>query len=84
MLERSREYDNLARYQEVLNASVLALSSLSGSTAAGDLDEIVIGVQRLYGLLNVLVQLHESLQEEMEAYMGRNAHSPVILHAPGR
>ncbi|MCY3745389.1 MAG: hypothetical protein OXH05_04090 [Acidobacteria bacterium] len=69
VLERSREYDNLARYQEVLNESVLALSSLSGSTAAGDLDEIVIGVQRLYGLLNVLVQLDESLQTEMETYL---------------
>ena len=49
---------------------MLALSSLSGSTAAGDLDEIETGVQRLYGLLNVLVQLHESLQTEMETYLG--------------
>ena len=72
MLERSRDYDHLARYQDVLNESVLALSSLSGSTAAGDLDEIVIGVQRLYGLLNVLVQLHESLQADMETYLEVN------------
>lgn len=72
VLERSREYDSLDRYQEILDESVLALSSLSGSTAAGDLDEIVIGVQRLYGLLNVLVQLHESLQKEMEAYLPAN------------
>ena len=70
VLARSREYDSLARYQEVLNESVLALSSLSGSVAADDLDEIVTGVQHLYGLLNVLVQLHESLQADMETYLG--------------
>lgn len=70
VLARSREYDSLARYQEVLNESVLALSSLSGSVAADDLDEIVTGVQHLYRLLNVLVQLHESLQADMETYLG--------------
>lgn len=72
MLDRARDYDRLARYLGLLDDAMQDLSALSGSAAANDLDEIVSGVQQLFGRLDVLVQLHEGLQEDMEVYRGRS------------
>ena len=40
------------------------------------LDQGVIAVQRLYGRLEILVQLHQALQEDMEAYLGETEAEP--------
>lgn len=70
VLERAREYDRLDRYLGLQDQAMQDLCALSGSAAANDIDEIVSGVQRFFGRLDVLVQLREGLQGDMEAYLG--------------
>lgn len=67
LLARAREYDELGRYQEVLDATVLELGALSGIAAGNDLDAIVESVEHVFGLLTVLAQLHEAIEQDLAA-----------------
>ena len=72
VIDRAREYDALERYVDILDRVMQDVGSLAGITVANDLDQAVSGIQRLYGRLEVLVQLHENLQEGMESYLGES------------
>ncbi len=73
VLDRAREYDRLERYLGLQDQAMQDLSQLSGSAVANDLDDIVSGVQRLFGRLHILAQLHEGLQEDMATYLGESS-----------
>ena len=72
VIERARHYDGLETYLDVRDEVFDEISSLIAGFG-GDLDgDVVMVVQRLYGRLEVLVQLHEGLQEGMEEYLGES------------
>ena len=67
VIERARHYDGLETYLDLRDEVVDEISSL---IASRDMDASAVVVRRLYGRLEVLVQLHEGLQEDMEEYLG--------------
>ena len=69
VIERARHYDGLETYLDLRDEVVDEISSL---IASRDMDASVVVVRRLYGRLEVLVQLHEGLQEDMEEYLGES------------
>ena len=69
VIERARDYDALELYMDLQNQLMQEFSFLAGIVALNDLDEMVVGMRGLYGRLEILVQLHEDLQEDMEAYL---------------
>lgn len=71
VIARAREYERLERYLVVLTRTTEDLIELQGSAAIRDIEQVGAGVRRLYGRLAVLVQLHEGLRADMEAYLDR-------------
>ena len=69
VIERARHYDGLETYLDLRDEVVDEISSL---IASRDMDASAVVVRRLYGRLEVLVQLHEGLQEDMEEYLGES------------
>ena len=55
-----------------LEARFLDEISVSFGSNTGDegLDAAVLAVRRIHGRLDIILQLHEALQEDMEAYLG--------------
>ena len=70
VIERARHYDGLETYLDLRDEVVDEISSL---IASRDMDASAVVVRRLYGRLEVLVQLHEGLQEDMEEYLESQA-----------
>lgn len=70
VIGRARYYDGLETYLDLRDEVVDEVGSLIAG--GGDMDRGVIVVRRLYGRLEVLVQLHEGLQEGMEEYLGES------------
>jgi len=80
VIERARQYEGFETYlgarDQVLDAmSALFMGEMEFMGERG-LDQGVIAVQRLYGRLEILVQLHQALQEDMEAYLGETEAEP--------
>jgi hypothetical protein len=71
VIERARHYDGLEAYLDVRDEVLDEITSLIAGFG-GDLNGAVVTVRRLYGRLEVLVQLHENLQEDMEEYLGES------------
>lgn len=76
VIERARQYEGFETYldarDQVLDAmSALFMGEMEFMGERG-LDQAVVAFQRLYGRLEILVQLHQALQEDMEAYLGEN------------
>ena len=71
VIERARHYDSVDRYVD-LQARFLEEISVGFGSRTGDegLDAGVVAVRRIHGRLDILVQLHESLQDDMETYLG--------------
>jgi hypothetical protein len=71
VIERARHYDSVDRYVG-LEARFLEEISVGLGSATGDegLDATVFAVRRIHGRLDIILQLHEGLQEDMEAYLG--------------
>ena len=68
VIERARHYDRLGRY---LDLEARFIEELGVWCESGDdLDAAVIAARRINGWLDILVQLHRALQEDMEAYVG--------------
>ncbi len=74
VIERARQYDGFETYLDIRDQVLDAMSALFMGemefTGERGLDQAVVALQRLYGRLEILVQLHEGLQEDMEAYLG--------------
>ena len=74
VIERARQYDGFETYLDTRDQVLDAMSALfmgeRGFMGDRGLDQAVVAFQRLYGRLEILVQLHEALQEDMEAYLG--------------
>lgn len=69
VIDRARQYDGLERYMDVTDEVMRDLSALAGSSVAQDVDATVAALQRLFGRLEVLVQVHANLQQDMEEYL---------------
>ena len=71
VIERARHYDSLERYVD-LEAQFLGELGVSFGSNTGDegLDAAVFAVRRIHGRLNLILQLHDALQEDMENYLG--------------
>ena len=71
VIERARHYDSVDRYVG-LEARFLEEISVGLGSATGDegLDATVFAVRRIHGRLDIILQLHEALREDMEAYLG--------------
>ncbi len=69
IIARARHYEWLERYQVILDQMTVDLAELSGTAATRNFDELAAGIQRLYGRLVVLVQLHERLRADMANYL---------------
>lgn len=71
VIERARHYDSVDRYVG-LEARFLEEISVGLGSGTGDegLDAAVFAVRRIHGRLDIILQLHEALQEDMEVYLG--------------
>jgi hypothetical protein len=71
IIERARHYESVDRYVD-LGARFLEEISLGFGSRTGDegLDAAVFAIRRIHGRLDIILQLHEGLQEDMEAYLG--------------
>ena len=70
VIDRARHYEMVERYANLWDQFLGELAEVGAASAANDLDATVIAFSRTQGQLSILLQLHEQLQGQMEAYLG--------------
>ena len=70
VIDRARHYEQVERYAGLWEQFLEGLASVEAASAANDLDATVTTFSRIRGQLAILVQLHEQVREQMEAYLG--------------
>ena len=72
VIGRARHYELLERYADLWDQFLEGLASVGAASFTSDLDAAVTAFSRTQGQLAILVQLHEQLREQMEAYLGES------------
>ena len=70
VIDRARHYELLERYAGLRDRFLEGLASVGAASFTSDLDAALTAFARTQGQLAILVQLHEQLREQMEAYLG--------------
>jgi len=70
VIDRARHYEFVERYADLWDQFMEGLASVDAASTTNDLDAIVTAFSRTQGQLRIIRQLHEQLQEQMEAYLG--------------
>ena len=70
VIERARHYEMVERYVNLWDQFLDGLASVGAASASNDLDATIVAFSRTQSQLSILLQHHEQLQEQMEAYLG--------------
>ena len=76
LVERARQYDGLERYLDFQNQVITAVGLVVATADDEDMNDAITALRQVYGRLNILLQLHATLQEGMATYLRENGRIP--------
>ena len=77
LVERARQYDALERYLDFQDQVITAVGLVAATgDEEEDTDDAIIALRQVYGRLEILLQLHASLQEGMATYLRESDRLP--------
>lgn len=69
LVERARQYDGLERYLDFQDQLIAAVGVVAATGDDEDVDNTIVALRQVYGRLDILLQLHASIQEGMATYL---------------
>lgn len=70
LVERARQYDGLERYLDFQDQVIAAVGVVAATGSDDeDMDDAITGLRQVYGRLEILLQLHATLQEGIAGYL---------------
>ena len=69
LVERARQYDGLERYLDFQDQVIAAVGVVVATADDEDMNDAITALRQVYGRLNILLQLHATLQEGMAGYL---------------
>lgn len=76
LVERARQYDGLERYLDFQDQVITAVGLVVATADDEDMNDAITALRQVYRRLNILLQLHATLQEGMEAYLRESGRVP--------
>ena len=77
LVGRAREYDQLEQYLDFQDQVVTAVGSVAAiGDPYEDMDGVITALRQVYGHLDIVLQLHASLQEGMSTYLRESDRLP--------
>ena len=69
LVERARQYDGLERYLDFQDQLIAAVGVVAATGDDEDVDNTIVALRQVYGRLDILLQLHASMQVGMATYL---------------
>lgn len=76
LVERARQYDGLERYLDFQDQVITAVGLVVATADDEDITDAITALRQVYGRLNILLQLHATLQEGMARYLRESGRVP--------